>query len=768
MRKNLAALCLACLCVLGAHAESGFLDFSSAQILASGEGSASLDSPQGVLLNPAVSAGEQRVVLDLSWIPLFGLGASSQPGWVGSVINGGVTIPTRAGVFSTSARVASASFNELSWGTFGTLNVSFAKDLFPKLWIGVGLGGAFGGGPLGLDWGLGADLGFLHMVGDLGAFKDFRWGVALRNMGKGYAYSITPGVFTRPPVFTPAVGAAFSLVRTDALRLSFSPELSFPSFQDLRASLGMEFGVADIFFLDMSGVFDLRQALGAEPARDIPLTFGASLKLNKLKMKAKGFEVNELKTTIAAAPMQDGIWAIGAGVNVPFGLRDTTPPQITLDTSGERYISPNFDGIKDDLVLDLVITDTRFVKGYRFVIQDSVGTAVRTILNKEDRPENRDIKGIWSRLIYVKQGIAVPPTIRWDGKSDTGAVVPDGVYRYIVEAWDDNENLGKTATGTVIVDNTPPSVTRERAVPHLLAQRGREQGHPCARADGERRGQVERGDPHDRRRRGESAGLGERGAPELRVGRQGQRRHHRSRRRVWLHHHGRGQGGQHRLRDAGQHHRQHRGDPGAALDRPLVLLAQRGRREGCGQLRHQRPGNGHREMVARHFRREGRRAQDLLGHAVRPRHRGLGRQGRRGRRAAGRRLHGEARCPVRERQQPQGRLARHHDRRHRADRCCEGRIRDLLAQRRRQQGRRDHLPGLLGRGVLDGRGQGRGGQGRADDGVAGEGRREVGVGRSRRHGHAAPRRDLRLYAGNDRQGRQHGLLAGSPDPHRHE
>ncbi|MBE3131625.1 MAG: hypothetical protein IMZ54_13045, partial [Acidobacteria bacterium] len=456
MKKPLALLSLACLVSFGLHAESGFLDFSSAQILAVGAGSASLDSPQGVLLNPAVSAGEQRVVLDLSWIPLLGLGA--ELGW-GNVFNLGVTVPTRAGVFSASGRFASASFPSLNWGTLGALNLSFSKDLFPKLWIGAGLGAEFGGGAGSTDWGLGLDLGFLNVIGDSGAFKDLRWGAAIRNMGKGYAYTTTAGVLNRPPVFTPALGAAFSLVRTDQLRLSFSPELSFPTFLDIRFGLGAEFAVADIFFLDMSGVFDMRQVvLGLEPARQLPISFGASLKLKNLKMKSRGFEVNELKTTVAAAPLQNGIWAFGAGVNVPFGLRDTTPPQITVDTAGEKYISPNLDGVKDDLVLDLAIMDARFAKGYRFVVQDSVGTAVRTILNKEDRPENRDFKGIMARLAYVKKGITIPPTIRWDGKSDAGATVPDGAYRYFVEAWDDNDNVGKSGIGTVVVDNTAPSV----------------------------------------------------------------------------------------------------------------------------------------------------------------------------------------------------------------------------------------------------------------------------------------------------------------------
>jgi flagellar hook assembly protein FlgD/outer membrane protein OmpA-like peptidoglycan-associated protein len=466
MKKPLALLSIACILSFGVYAESGFLDFSSAQLLAGGAGSASLDSPQGVLLNPAVSAGEQRVVLDLSWIPLLGLGA--EQGW-GNVFNIGVTIPTRAGVFSSSGRIASASFPSLSWGTLGALNLSFSKDLFPKLWIGVGLGAEFGGAAGATDWGLGLDLGFLNVIGDSGAFKDLRWGAAIRNMGKGYAYTTTPApsvVLARPPVFTPALGAAFSLVRTDQLRLSFSPEISFPTFQDIRFGLGAEFAVADIFFLDMSGILDLRQIAGWEPARQLPITFGASLKLKNMKIKSRSFEVNEFKTTIAAAPLQAGIWAFGAGVNVPFGLRDATPPQITIDTAGEKYISPNLDGVKDDLVLDLAITDARFVKGFRFVVQNSVGTAVRTILNKEDRPENRDFKGIMARLAYVKKGITIPPTIRWDGKSDAGAMVPDGAYRYFVEAWDDNDNVGKSGIGTVVVDNTAPSVAV--SAPYLI------------------------------------------------------------------------------------------------------------------------------------------------------------------------------------------------------------------------------------------------------------------------------------------------------------
>ena len=144
---------------------------------------------------------------------------------------------------------------------------------------------------------------------------------------------------------------------------------------------------------------------------------------------------------------------------MPLGAIEKNPPAIGLDTNGEKYISPTLVGGKVDLVLPLSITSKRYIKGYKLVIQDSSGTPVRTIQNKEDRPENRDLGNLVKRLFYVKSGIPVPSSIRWDGTSDKGTVVPDGTYRYFVEAWDDNGNIGRTPLGTTIVKTVPPQIS---------------------------------------------------------------------------------------------------------------------------------------------------------------------------------------------------------------------------------------------------------------------------------------------------------------------
>ncbi len=456
VRFAFIAIVLVVVLAPAAFSDSGFLDLFSPQFLAGGGGTATINSPQGTVLNPAASGGTQRVTLDLSYIPLIGLG--SETGW-GNFVNAGVTLPSRVGVFSFTGRYASAAFPSLGWGTMGGLTFSFAKDLFPDFYVGAGLGFEYGN-----DWGLGLDLGFIHLPGNLGILKDFRWGIAMRNMGKAYTYSTSPGSLGWPPAFTPSIGAHFALVKTDLLSISFDPDLSFPTFQDARFNIGGEFSVADVFFIDAAYTLDLRQTLGTEPTRSIPVSFGVSLKLKTDILKTDNKEnaslaQNEITTTVAAIPFASGIWGFGLGANMPLGVVDRNPPVISIDTQGEKYISPNFDGVKDDLVLPLSITDERFVKGFRFIVQDSGGKDVRVILNKEDRPENRDVGGLISRLFYVKSGIAIPESIRWDGKSDAGAVVPDGAYSYFVEAWDDNNNTGKSAVGTVVVDNTPPTVS---------------------------------------------------------------------------------------------------------------------------------------------------------------------------------------------------------------------------------------------------------------------------------------------------------------------
>jgi outer membrane protein OmpA-like peptidoglycan-associated protein/flagellar hook assembly protein FlgD len=422
---------------------SVLFDLYAPYFLAEGTNSVSDLSPAADILNPAASGAAQRLTFDASYLALIGT-SDEDSGW-GHAINGGVTWPTKAGVLSSSLHYISVDFDSIKLGDFLGLNISFAKDLFPKLLVGAGLQAQFGG-----DWGLGLDLGFIHLPGDIGFMKDFRWGVALRGLGK--PFEPVEGYTASPQAFTPAAGIGFNLLEKEKLIWSWHSDLSLPGFQNLWFNLGTRLAIADRLFLHLGSSFDVRE-LTPEDMRDIPISFGVSVKLGTSVKNVQ----SELTTTAAAAPLQNGIWALGAGANLPIGVIDREPPVIELDTQ-KAYISPNFDGTQDALVKELSISDERFIKGYRFLILDAQGGQVREIVNKDERPENVTFKNVLARLAYVKTGISVPEQIRWDGRSDKGSVVADGSYTFMLEAWDDNGNTGRSETGTVIVDNTAPSI----------------------------------------------------------------------------------------------------------------------------------------------------------------------------------------------------------------------------------------------------------------------------------------------------------------------
>lgn len=426
-------------------------DLYSPTFLAGGASSVSEGSPAASVLNPAAAGGTQRLTFDASYLALVGTD-SADAGWF-HAINGGLTRPTPAGVLSVSGHIISVDFNAIQLGHYFAGNVSFAKDLFPKLLVGLGVQGQYGGS----DWGLGADLGFVHLPGDVSFMKDLRWGIALRGLGKGM--EPVAGFTASPPPFTPTAGISFDVLQREKLIWSWHSDVSLPSFQDLTFNLGTELAIDDRVFLLLGSSFALSELTPGEMR--IPVSFGASFKFGTSVKENQ----SELKVTAAASPLQNNIWAAGAGAIFAVGLIDRQAPEISLNTDQE-YISPNLDGAQDELLKRLSITDQRFVKGYRFLVLDSQGNQVREIVNKDERPENVTFKNVLARLAYVKTGITVPEQIRWDGRSDTGSVVPDGTYTFKVEAWDDNGNTGESPSGTVIVDNTAPEITTQ--TPYLI------------------------------------------------------------------------------------------------------------------------------------------------------------------------------------------------------------------------------------------------------------------------------------------------------------
>ncbi|MCA1949205.1 MAG: gliding motility-associated C-terminal domain-containing protein, partial [Treponema sp.] len=120
---------------------------------------------------------------------------------------------------------------------------------------------------------------------------------------------------------------------------------------------------------------------------------------------------------------------------------DNTPPAVEITQAGGltdltklMIFSPDGDGNKDT---------------FEIVLKGS----------KED---------LWDAGIYNASGAKVrsfnvtngePAAIVWDGKNDTGSIVPDGVYSYRITATDRAQNSGSTRLDNIIVNTEQPVVS---------------------------------------------------------------------------------------------------------------------------------------------------------------------------------------------------------------------------------------------------------------------------------------------------------------------
>ncbi|MEX2444411.1 MAG: FlgD immunoglobulin-like domain containing protein [Alkalispirochaeta sp.] len=416
--------------------------------LATTANTASTESVSGDVVNPATSALKQRIHVDGSYAAIVGAGQ-----WSGHSATGGVTVPTPVGVFTSSLNYAGAEYDALNLGQRGSLHVSFAKDLYSTVLFGAGLRGHIGSGGDGIALAGGLDLGIIHLLGDRGPLQDLRWGFALTQMGNGLAASSDST--GSPAPFTPAADIQAAVVRNDSVDWTVHTGFTAPSFQNVRFRAGSSTTFFDRVSLNLGWDIDLQERTDStRKAGSLLPSVGLSVRFQPTF--GSGSDRNEMAVHGGYAPLYDDVWAAGTGVNLAVGVVDRTPPEITVDYPDTRYISPNNDGISDELLLPIHIEDERYVTGWALEVHDDQDRLVRRIENSEQRPENEGFRNIIDRLLYVKQGVAIPREIRWNGRTEDGTVAEDGAYTFVVRAHDDNENLGEAGPYTVVVDATVP------------------------------------------------------------------------------------------------------------------------------------------------------------------------------------------------------------------------------------------------------------------------------------------------------------------------
>jgi len=286
------------------------------------------NTPQLDRINPAASGGVQRMTFDLNYIALAFDNTIS--GWKGHVINAGATFPTKVGVFTTSADlVTTPTYTTLDYGTQFDLGGTFSKELYPGFFTGLGLTTSIGDG-----WGLFANIGVTHFMGDLWKLSDFRWSLALN--GLGYE-NLVKNTF---PNYTLAAGMAFTPLANEDLIWNVGGDILVPTFKNFRLTISTDITYKNMITLGTASRVDVAEliagnAQGLIPSLSLSYTYKPKALENTSNDVQKSFlQRGEYTVSTGAAPLGNGLWGIGTGLNFALGSIDNKAPEIEIDFSG--------------------------------------------------------------------------------------------------------------------------------------------------------------------------------------------------------------------------------------------------------------------------------------------------------------------------------------------------------------------------------------------------------------------------------------------------
>ncbi len=342
LRKTILIFVMICMCFsIYAYNQTAngnnLFEFTSPRLISSassvtGGGLKGITSASTVV-NPALTAGEQRWTLDLDYSAFIGTSPESS---YGQGMQIGFIMPSRFGVGTVVLQgLFLDKTPQLNLGNIFTIRSSFAKDITDELYFGVGLYGGFGA-----DWALAGDIGFWYNIKQikwLPFLKDARWAVSVTGLGKSYQKEILAlnGESTSdyPMPFTPRVGVAGNLFDVKNFSGGISLDLSFPTFQNVVFNAGLEFMIANMIRISTGWKADLKEIL-AEKTALLP-TAGISFKFNfsgseDSFLAKKGWQKSEAEVSGAYKYFENDLHLASGGMTLRLGQKDTVAPEIIL------------------------------------------------------------------------------------------------------------------------------------------------------------------------------------------------------------------------------------------------------------------------------------------------------------------------------------------------------------------------------------------------------------------------------------------------------
>lgn len=294
-------------------------------------------SPESIIVNPALTATEQRIDLNLAYTALISTNPLNSSNY-GNSFQGAILIPFKWAVFTGYMNGTMVPFTEMNLGNSFNFKFGLAKEVTEQINIGINLNtGVFWG--YNTDWDLSANLGFVYSFGDLGFVKDFRFAGSVLNLGKNFTNTTVTGVRPDkeagqfPTICTIKAGAAGLLYANDIIKLGFNADLSFPLCMNAILDAGLEFSVKDSLYLSVSEKLNLVEMINKDysffPKIGLSFRFTFDVKNNEYLAK-NGWSQSEMSASTAYTQLYNSIHAVSAGVDLNLGLKDETPPEIHI------------------------------------------------------------------------------------------------------------------------------------------------------------------------------------------------------------------------------------------------------------------------------------------------------------------------------------------------------------------------------------------------------------------------------------------------------
>ncbi|WP_294428719.1 hypothetical protein [uncultured Treponema sp.] len=318
-------------------------------------------TPASIINNPALTAWEQRITLDVAGTLFINSNTDAPYDYcnsLGEAFQGGILFPSRWCVSTLLFQGVWTKAFDMPIGDNISFTAGVAKDITDQ--VSVGLSGNFGliyGDLTKSDWSASAALGAYYNFGDLSFLQNLRFGFALTNIGKMYDRKEAMGIKTAkkyrdyvdsgdttspfeaddatmwPGICTPRFGVAASLLKNESMDLGLSLDFAAPGFQDFAFDAGVNLQLWDFLKINSAWEFDLQEF--SNDAKNLLPSVGVSFKFlfkssNGSYLERKGWAESDMTVSGAWKQLYKNVNAVSAGAVMNLGLADTKAPEIIL------------------------------------------------------------------------------------------------------------------------------------------------------------------------------------------------------------------------------------------------------------------------------------------------------------------------------------------------------------------------------------------------------------------------------------------------------